>query len=533
MLWRNVNAIYQIYPRSFYDASGDGVGDLAGIVDKLDYLKGDDSSLGVDAIWISPFFTSPMADFGYDVADYCAIDPLFGNMDDFDRLLAGAHERNIKVMIDYVPNHTSDQHEWFKQSRSSRDNDKRDWYVWRDPSPDGSAPNNWLSVFGGSAWELDEETGQYYLHSFLREQPDLNWANPDVRKAMTDVLRFWLSRGVDGIRADAVRWMAKDPEFRDNPPNPHFQPGSDDPYHSQLQRYSRYGSHLFDYLSEIADTIEDYEDRIILFEDYPDTGLDVREQYMALYDVNPRVAAPFNFEGFFIDYNAEDFRNFVNHFQEITGTELQPFYCFGNHDKPRLVSRMGAEQARLIGMMQLTLPGIPVIYYGEEIGMKDVAVPVESVHDPFEKQTPNLGLGRDPNRTPMQWSDEPQAGFSESKPWLPLAPDFTSNNVAQQQDEDFSMFSMYQSLLTLRRSDTIRVGSYVEWGSQHEQIFGYIREYEGERILTVLNVSDEPLVCVGEMRGEVLYSTHPFVAICDHTDVDLLPHQGVIVRLNS
>lgn len=532
MLWRNVNAIYQIYPRSFYDASGDGVGDLPGIIAKLDYIKGGEDSLGVDAIWISPFFTSPMADFGYDVADYRDVDSLFGDMDDFDRLIKEAHRRDIKVMVDYVPNHTSDKHDWFEQSRSSRDNPKRDWYVWRDPAPDGSAPNNWLSVFGGSAWEFDERTGQYYLHSFLREQPDLNWSNPDVRRAMTDVVRFWLSRGVDGIRADAVRWMAKDPEFRDNPQNPDFVPGRDDPYHSQLQSNSRYGQSLFDYLAEIAAAVEEFDDRIILFEDYPDSNFNIPDQYRAFYNVNPRVAAPFNFEGFTVEYDAADFRRFVGSFQKIIGSELRPFYCFGNHDKPRLASRVGKEEARLIGMMQLTLPGIPVIYYGEEIGMENVEIPADSVQDPFEKQTPNMGLGRDPSRTPMQWSDAPQSGFSDVAPWLPVSTDYKTCNVAVQQGSDSSMFVMYKSLLDLRRSAVIRVGEYVGWDSQHEQIFGYIRRHKDEQILTVLNMSDKPLTCVADMRGEVLYSTHPFVTICEHLNVDLEPHQGVIVRLS-
>ncbi|HEU4715723.1 MAG TPA: alpha-amylase family glycosyl hydrolase, partial [Candidatus Saccharimonadales bacterium] len=228
--WQDVNGIYQIYPRSFKDANGDGIGDLPGITEKLGYLKGDEGSLGIDAIWISPFFTSPMADFGYDVSDYMQVDPIFGTLDDFKALLGEAHRREIRVMIDYVPNHTSDQHAWFLQSRASRDNPKRDWYIWRDPKPDGSPPTNWLSVFGGSAWEFDQVTGQYYLHSFLKQQPDLNWENPEVRKAMTGVLDFWLSMGVDGIRADAVRWMSKDTEFRDNPLNPNYRPGQD-PYH--------------------------------------------------------------------------------------------------------------------------------------------------------------------------------------------------------------------------------------------------------------------------------------------------------------
>src|SRR5664279_629214 len=250
--WSNVRALYQIYPRSFYDSNADGVGDIPGIIEKLDYLKGSSSDLGVDAIWITPFYPSPMADFGYDISDYKNVHPLFGTMADFDQLISEAHGRSIKVMIDFVPNHTSDEHLWFQLSRSSLTNEYRDWYTWRDPASDGGPPNNWLSVFGGSAWQLDETTGQYYLHSFLAKQPDLNWANPAVRAAMADVLRFWLDRGVDGFRVDAVRWLSKDESFADNPPNPDYSDDGD-PYHSQLQVNSRYGPALYAYLKEIVD----------------------------------------------------------------------------------------------------------------------------------------------------------------------------------------------------------------------------------------------------------------------------------------
>jgi len=527
--WNNVNGIYQIYPRSFKDANGDGVGDLRGIIEKLDYIKGGTPSLGIDAIWISPFFRSPMADFGYDVSDYREVDPLFGNLEDFKQLLSEAHKRDIKVMIDYVPNHTSDQHEWFTVSKSSRTNEKRDWYVWHDPKPDGSPPNNWLSVFGGSAWQFDETTGQYYLHSFLKQQPDLNWDNPEVREAMTDVLRFWLSLGVDGIRADAVRWLSKDPEFRDNLPNPNYQEGQD-PYHSQLEHYSRYGAKLFDYLKEIAAVVEEYPERIILFEDYPDRHFDIGEQYSAMYSVNPSVAAPFNFLGMKTPYGASAYREFIGMFQKLMGTELRPFYCFSNHDKPRLASRVGHEQARLVGLLQLTLPGIPVVYYGDELGMHDVVVTGKDIRDPFELQVPGYNVGRDPERTPMQWTDEQYAGFSTSKPWLPVAADIDHVNVENESRDPDSFFAMYKMLLDFRHSPTVLSGGYEEWSGSNDDVFGYKRIGQDETLLVILNMSEKTIDCVQEIDGDILYSTHGMPATYVTGHINLKPHQGVMIR---
>jgi len=530
--WQDVNGIYQIYPRSFKDSNGDGIGDLPGITEKLGYLKGDEGSLGIDAIWISPFFMSPMADFGYDVSDYKRVDPIFGTLQDFTTLLTEAHRREIKVMIDYVPNHTSDQHAWFLASRDSRDNEKRDWYIWRDPKPDGSPPTNWLSVFGGSAWEFDEKTGQYYLHSFLRQQPDLNWENPEVRRAMTDVLDFWLSMGVDGIRADAVRWLAKDVEFRDNPLNPDYKEG-EDPYHQQLQRYSYYGKNLFNHLKEIAAAVERYPDRIILFEDHPDTHLDINAQYAAFYAVNPAVAAPFNFEGLETSYGAKNFREFIDGFQRMVGGELRPFYCFGNHDESRMVSRFGMAQARLVSMLQLALPGIPVVYYGDELGMEDLAIAPGQVHDPFELQNPGLGLGRDPQRTPMQWSGESGAGFTTGAPWLSVAQDYTVRNVTSESSAPHSSLTMYRTLLELRKTDIFEKGRYVEWEASDDAIFGFSRENDTDKLLILLNMSDHPTICRQEVEGGVIYSTHVAVEYAHGKHLLLKPHQGVIVRLDK
>ncbi|HEX8389802.1 MAG TPA: alpha-amylase family glycosyl hydrolase [Candidatus Saccharimonadales bacterium] len=528
--WDAINAIYQIYPRSFLDGNGDGTGDIAGIVKNLDYLKGDGTSLGVDAIWLSPFYPSPMADFGYDISDYFSVDHLFGTMDDFKRLVQGAHERDIKVMVDYVPNHTSDKHSWFVQSRSSRDNERSDWYIWRDPKPDGSAPNNWLSIFGGSSWEYDEIRGQYYMHSFLKEQPDLNWDNPEVRRAMKNVLRFWMEHGVDGIRADAIWVLAKDSQFRDNPLNPDYIEGEHDPYHQFLHDHDMYGDKLFLHLKEMADVVAEFPDRIILFEDYTTDPTSWANIHSRFYEVNPDVAAPFNFEGIHAPYDSEYYRDFISRFPRELGDTLRPFYTFGNHDNSRLRSRLGDAQSRLIAMIQLTLAGIPVVYYGDEIGMKDGDITPDLVKDPFELRVPGLGLGRDPARTPMQWSADKHAGFSTAEPWLPISKDYKTTNVASESVDPNSYFHLYRLLLKLRRRRIFRVGKYSQWEGAHGPVIGYIREHKFEKMLIIANMSDQPQEIQVAAKGDILASTHPIKERRLRGGMTLAPHQGVVIQ---
>ena len=491
--WKDVNAIYQIYPRSFQDSNGDGVGDLRGIIQRLPYLKGEADSLGVDAVWFSPFFPSPMADFGYDVSDYCDIDPLFGSLDDFKELIAKAHERDIKVMIDFVPNHSSDQHPWFQESKSSRDNPKRDYYVWRDAKPDGSPPNNWMSIFGGSAWEWDEATGQYYLHTFLKEQPDWNWENPVVRREMQRVLRFWFDLGVDGMRADAVRWISKDEHLRDDPLNPAFvETPSADPYWKLLHVHSRFGPHLFEYLRELTDVVEQYPDRIMIFEDYPDGVFTTRDQYLGFYGVNPRVSMPFNFEGINATFTAQHFRGFITEFQGfIDPSQHTSVYCFGNHDQPRLVSRVGERQASLIAILQTTLPGLPVMYYGDELGMKNAYIAPNEEQDPLNAIKPGLGLGRDPERTPMQWDGGQYAGFSDVKPWLPISGQHEQCNIATMSQKHDTFLSLYRWLLDFRsRSNVLKHGGYETLDATNPHVFSFARMLGNEQLLIVLNFSN-------------------------------------------
>jgi len=405
------------------DSNGDGVGDLAGISGKLDYLQW----LGVDALWISPIFPSPMADFGYDISDYIDIDPLFGTLAEFDALLAEAHRRGLKVLLDYVPNHTSDRHPWFIEARAGRLSPKRDWYIWRDPAPDGGPPNNWRSNFGGSAWQWDEDSGQYYYHAFLKEQPDLNWRNPQVRAAMLEVLRFWLERGVDGFRVDVMHHIIKDSEFRDNPPNPDYRPGMS-PYRELLATYSTDRPEVHEIVEQMRRVVEDYDDRMLVGEIY----LPV-ERLVTYYGASGNGAhLPFNFQLISLPWDARAISAAMERYYALLPGNAWPNWVLGNHDKPRIASRIGAAQARVAAMLLLTLRGTPTLYYGDEIGMEDVPISATQVRDPYEKNVPGLGLGRDPERTPMQWDASPHAGFSRADPWLPVGTSYRSVNVAAQ-----------------------------------------------------------------------------------------------------
>ena len=375
--WQN-GVIYQIYPRSFQDSNGDGIGDLPGIIRRLDYLV----TIGIDAIWISPIFPSPMADFGYDVADYCDVATIFGNLGDFDRLVAEAHRRGLRLILDFVPNHTSNQHPWFIESRGSRDNPKRDWYIWRDGSGQGGLPNNWLSHFGGPAWAWDEATKQYYYHSFLPEQPDLNWRNPAVKQAMYAVLRFWLDRGVDGFRVDVLWLLIKDDRFLDNPVNPGYVPGESS-HNRLLPLYTANRPEVHAIIAEMRSVIDAYADRVLIGEIY--LPIDLLVTY---YGHNLGGAhLPFNFQLLQTAWNAASIARIVEEYEAALPSGAWPNWVLGNHDKPRIASRIGEAQARVAAMLLLTLRGTPTIYYGEEIGMKDIPISSEQVQDPARKMS--------------------------------------------------------------------------------------------------------------------------------------------------
>ena len=499
MRWWQYGVIYQIYPRSFRDCSGDGVGDLAGIAEKLPYLQ----SLGIDAIWISPIYPSPMADFGYDVSDYCDIDPRFGTLQDFDRLIDEAHARGLKVILDFVPNHTSDQHPWFVESRSSRSSPKRDWYLWREPAPGGAPPNNWLSNFGGCAWEFDAASGQYYYHAFLKEQPDLNWRNPEVRAAMYDVLRFWMKRGVDGFRVDVIYHILKDAEFRDNPVNPAFDE-NEESSHRVIPLYSIDQPEVHDILAEMRAVVEEFDDRLLIGEIYLPL-----ERLIAYYGHDLRGAPlPFNFLLIGASWDAQQIARLVHDYETALPAGGWPNWVLGNHDKPRIASRIGQAQARVAAMLLLTLRGTPTMYYGDEIGMENVNIPVDEVQDPFERNEPGKGLGRDPQRTPMQWNTSDYAGFSNALPWLRLGPDWPERNVEAMSREEHSLLSLYRRLLALRRQESALTAGRLELLPVMGHVLAYRRCHEETALTILLNLGHEEIEYpLSSANHQVLLST--------------------------
>ncbi len=533
-LWWQTGVVYQIYPRSYKDSTASGIGDLPGIITKLDYLS---DTLGVDAIWLSPFYPSPMKDFGYDVADYRDVDPMFGTLDDFDELLDEAHQRGIHIIIDLVPNHSSDQHPWFQESRSSRDNPKRDWYVWADPKEDGSPPNNWLSVFGGPAWEWDEATGQYYLHSFLTEQPDLNWRNPEVREAIFDVLRFWMDRGVDGFRVDVAHYIMKDPEMRDNPI-------SDRPAKSIHRPLGEYDSQFHLYDKGHPDVHEAYRQFRKVLDEYSGERRRVSigeihimdwEVWASYYGENlDELHMPFNFSLLGADWNAGAVRKVVDDLEAVLQPGAWPNYVLGNHDEHRLASRVGAEQTRVAAMLLLTLRGTPTIYYGEEIGMTNVDIPPELQQDPAGLRQP--GQERDLCRTPMQWSHEPHAGFAppeKEELWLPLAEDWQEVNVEAQLDDPNSLLSLYRRLLAVRKGNpALQIGSYQPVDGVPETCYVYWRRGAGQSLLVALNFAGDPHLVPWPHDGNILLSTHlGREGEGLQNALELRPHEGVIITV--
>lgn len=526
-LWWQKGVIYQVYPRSFMDSDGDGVGDLPGILARLDYL----AWLGVDAIWLSPIYPSPMADFGYDVADYVGIEPLFGTMADFDRLLAAVHQRGMKLLLDLVPNHTSDQHAWFREARAARDNPKRDWYIWRDAAPGGGPPNNWPGAFGGSAWEWDAPTGQYYLHSFAVAQPDLNWRNPAVEAAVFAAIRFWLDKGVDGFRVDVIFYLLKDALFRDNPRDPAAPPGAD-PYAAQQHLYTFNQPDVHAIIQRMRALFDGYDERVLIGEIYLPYPELMRYYGPALNEAH----LPFNFQLILLPWQADLIRATVRAYEAALPVGGWPNWVLGNHDQHRMATRVGRAQARVAQMLLLTLRGTPTGYYGDELAMVDGVIPAELVRDPQELGNPGRGLGRDPERTPMQWDATPQAGFTSGQPWLPVAADYARYNVAVERDDPAAMLPLVRQLLALRRaSPALSVGSYRDVPAVAPEIFAFLREQGDERLLVVLNFSHVPQIFSMESgggRAEIVLSTGPGRSgPADLAALALGPDEGVILRL--
>lgn len=527
--WWQHDVIYQIYPRSFQDSNRDGIGDINGIITRLSYLK----DLGIKTIWLSPVFPSPMVDFGYDISDYTNIHPVFGTLADFDRLVDEVHARNMKLLVDLVPNHTSYLHPWFVESRSSRDNPKRDWYLWRDATPEGNPPNNWRASFGGCAWEWDEHTQQYYYHAFTKEQPDLNWRNPEVQQAMFNVMRFWLDRGVDGFRIDVLWHLIKDKELRDNPVNPDYKPHMAT-YDELLPVYSTDQPEVHDIVQKMRKVLDEYGDRIMIGEIY----LPLHKLVTYYGTDNNGTHLPFNFQLLTVPWDSQKLFSAIQEYEAAIPVNGWPNWVLSNHDQPRIASRVGPAQARIAAMLLLTLRGTPTIYYGDEIGMRDVAIPANEIQDPQGLNMPDKNLSRDPARTPMQWNEYEFAGFSTTKPWLRVDRNSRTVNMHAQSTDPDSTLTFYKKLIRLRKNEpALNMGSYIPVMSDHQMI-SYLRKYPGySSFLVVLNLTHRTSAFRPdnfECEGVIEICTSPELeGFAIKGDMALHGDEGFLIRLKE
>jgi alpha-glucosidase len=489
--WRGAT-IYQIYPRSFLDTNGDGIGDLPGILARLDYV----ASLGVDAVWISPFYQSPMADFGYDIADYRAVDPIFGTLEDFDRLIARAHDLGIRVIIDQVPSHTSDQHAWFTESRQSRDNPKADWYVWADARADGTPPNNWLSIFGGVAWTWEPRRGQYYLHNFLKNQPDLNFHNPDVRQATLDNMRFWLDRGVDGLRLDAINFCFHDAQLRDNPVRPRdarkvtgFK--ADNPYGYQWHKFNNTQPEMLPFLEEIRALLDRYPGVVALGE----ISSDDSTATVAEYTQPGRLHMGYSFELLSNDSSPRHIRATVENLR-TRAPESWPCWTISNHDVERVVSRWGwsnspSHAATQLSALVCALRGSVCVFQGEELGLGEADVPFEALRDPYGIAFWPIFKGRDGCRTPMPWESSERGGFSSGQPWLPVPPQHQALSVATQERDPSSALHGFRRLLAWRRQQELLISGDIEFLAATDSVLAFRRFDAQGALLAAFNLSPD------------------------------------------
>lgn len=528
--WWQRGVIYQIYPRSFQDSNQDGIGDLRGIISRLDYLNdGTENSLGVDAIWISPVYPSPMKDFGYDISDYSDIDPLFGNMSDFETLLGEAHKRGIKVIMDLVINHTSDQHPWFIESRESKDNPKRDWYIWKVNR--GKKPNNWYAAFEmRNAWWLDEKTNEYYLGTFTRHQPELNWRNTELRKAVYAMIRYWLDLGVDGFRMDVVNWYIKDEQFRSNP-----WKLSLNPIDVQKHLYDRNQPKTHEICREIRRITDQYPERMLVGEIYAN---DLKEAVSYHGSGQDELHMAFNFSFLFQSWSAGGFYENITQYYDLLPKGAWPNFTLSNHDQPRHFCRYRdgentEPRARVAAALLLTLWGTPFLYYGEEIGMTCEKIPRQDLRDPLGKRGWPFLRGRDAERTPMQWDDTEYAGFSTVKPWLPVNSDYITKNVKTQARDGDSLLSFYRKLSWLRkRSLALTIGDIEFIDKKPEHVLSYKRLYQGEEIIILLNFSKhiQNISIPDPKTVRVLLGTHrPLSEELDLPKLQLHPQEVLIM----
>ncbi|MGB0497819.1 MAG: alpha-glucosidase [Rubricella sp.] len=530
--WRGA-VIYQIYPRSFQDSNGDGIGDLAGIIHRLDYI----ADLGVDGIWISPFFRSPMLDFGYDVSDYRDVDPMFGSIGDFDALIARAHELGLKVLIDLVMSHTSSQHPWFAESRHSRDNAKADWYVWADAKPDGSPPNNWLSIFGGSAWEWDGDRMQYYLHNFLKEQPDLNLHNPEVQDQLLDVVRFWLDRGVDGFRLDTINFYFHDKQLRDNPALPPEERNDSiapavNPYNWQRHLYDKNQPENLDFLRRLRSLMEEYP-AITSVGEVGDAqiGMEIQAQYT---EGDDKVHMCYAFD--FLSptpLTGSRVRDVLDNFEKKIG-DGWACWAFSNHDVVRHASRwnLGEEAKRLYTALLMGIRGSVCLYQGEELGLTEAYVSYEELQDPYGIRFWPKFKGRDGCRTPMVWNqDNTYAGFSEHKPWLPVAMEHVARSVNCQETATDSTLHFYRNMIAFRKAHPALAKGDLELGQCDDTVVTFTRSIRnGETVFCAFNMSNAGVSVAlpeGEWRQDM---GAPFRAQVDGNKVKLPPYQAFFAQ---
>lgn len=511
--WRGA-VIYQVYPRSLMDTNGDGIGDIPGIIKKLDYI----ASLGVDAIWVSPFFKSPMKDFGYDISDYRDIDPIFGTLSDFDELISKAHARNIKIIIDQVLSHTSDQHAWFLESRESRDNPKADWYVWVDPQPDGTPPNNWLAIFGGSAWEWEPRRCQYYLHNFLRTQPDLNYHCPQVREQILQEVEFWLKRGVDGLRLDAINFCFHDKELRSNPAKPEAERKGrgfkeDNPYAFQKHIFDNTRPENLVFLESLRQLMDRYPGTVTLGEISAEDSLKTMAEYTS---GNDRLHMAYSFELLVDKLSGNYIRNTVETL-EANLAEGWPCWSIGNHDVVRFMSRWGGEAqspelAKTLNAMLLSLRGSVCSYQGEELGLTEADIQQHELQDPYGITFWPRFKGRDGCRTPMPWDSSLEyAGFSSAKPWLPVSAKHLALSIDKQESNQASVLNAYRHFMQWRKTQAaLRFGG-IEFLSSSESHLVFVRRHGSEALLCGFNFSAQPAVIeLGQVLGLESITGHGF-----------------------
>ncbi len=520
-LWWRDGIIYQIYPRSFFDTTGNGIGDLPGIHAKLDYL----ANLGVDALWLSPFHPSPDKDFGYDISNHKGVDAKHGSLADFDNLVEASHKRGMRIVLDLVLNHTSDQHAWFQESSANRTNPKADWYIWSD-----TIPNNWEAVFGGKGWTWHAGRGQYYYHMFVKEQPDVNWRNPEVRAAQLDVVRFWLERGVDGFRLDVFNVYFKDAQLRNNP----FKLKGLRAFDRQEHIYDCDRPEMDDLLVELRTMLDEYDESYAVGE----TFFPTREKIYR-YNGDDKLHAAFDFEFLWSKYRPEPLLKAIRNWEELSAeTGLWPNYVLGNHDVPRTATRhaKGEDDARAKVMMALllTMRGTPFLYNGEEIGQRDISLKRGELLDPLGKKYYPLHKGRDGCRAPMQWDNTQNAGFTSGKPWLKIHPNYKTRNVAAQQEDEHSLFNLTRRLITLRKEYvTLRRGEFIHLENTPKEVLAYLRKDENATILVVLNFSSRvQALGIPDGTWDVLFSETRTGEI-NRSELELLPDEVLILKIQQ